>query len=509
MSNWWLHSWANIENLDAKLESNKQRDNEKQDNEQNLLIKWQFNLLDDIIKLKDNLALLVSPEESEQIQGRLFTKYKSNINEFDFETSLDEVFFGKKKDINPYGYKWISLEWLDRKEIFDKVKSPKIIQENKQINTAPNKETVKQETKNNYEWFDTKSSKAIAGLLGTKTASSEKLNAKLPENYDSVERAPDSCKKAVWETCDTVSGLVNSEEIINEKFDKLSEHTINDPKTSIMNRLVESWELSGETNEAINNNIASDGEFDNKFEKSLKNTDDISKIQWKLKLIPKSQKAVPVQNISSFKEDFPDLADIAINWNKETPIEGKEEFNSHEISAYSHISENYIKIWDTPEDREKNYSTAIKTASANLLKNDTVIKRDTVAFKQSLNNIQSWNAEQQFEWLVSLISIKETDKTDNAAKWRKLGKISRTSTKAKLQTELTQLEKEYTELQKTTSDEWKERIKEISKRWREIQNLLKKEVKQWEATSLAMWDEKIEKINSNNDILDENKSNII
>ncbi|MCD5380700.1 hypothetical protein LR004_02130, partial [Candidatus Gracilibacteria bacterium] len=64
-------------------------------------------------------------------------------------------------------------------------------------------------------------------------------------------------------------------------------------------------------------------------------------------------------------------------------------------------------------------------------------------------------------------------------------------------------------LQKATSKEGKDRINEISKRGREIQNLLKKEVKQGEATSLAMGNEKIEKINSNNDILDENKSNII
>ena len=489
----WIHDWANNpDNLDSTAKVQRRATEKTELNNENdakFKDKWYWE------KIQTILSPLLSNEETwpwitdtdiKNIEKKVKIKYKWEDN-FDLKSAITEKILWKV---------W-PLWW----SVFVFENWPKV--ENSAWYKQFQQETVEyaKDMYNNinFEGFNSEESKAIEHLDSVWrnqwaiTANDEQkwekeLPAKetvLPEKYDSVEAAPDSCKKAVWETCDTVKGLID-EQFIDENFKQLSSHTINDPRTSVMGRLVESWELSNETNEAINQNIANDWEFDKKFEKTVSNRKDLTKLQNTLKLIPESKDAVPVKNITSFKEDFPDLADIAINWDEATSLGDWEKLDSSEISAYGHISENYIKIWDSPEDKAKNYSTAIKTAGANLLKNDTVIKRDTVEFKAALNSIHSDNPERQFEWLSSLISIKETEKIDNAAKWAKISKRSKNSTKTrlKLTEDLDKIREEFTALKKVASSENLQKRKDLWERWREIQELLKKDTpKWWEAMS--------------------------
>ena len=526
-----VNSWAqNLENPDSK-DNIARRDAEK--TEINDLNNAKFeekeywkNIQDLLTPLLDlnNSWEWITQSDINNIEKRVKLKYKWE-EDFDLQAAISETILGKETAMGKNSL------------VFDN--GPKVENANSMVDfkqeTSKYAENISQNI--NFEWFNSEETKASNKLFNgwdnitkkeiNQTPIDQEIDAVMMEGIkeiDSVAKEkiitePVSQKNNVevneiyndktesvlssvrWDFNSTMNPETiveestvekpNTEEVVNEQFSKLSEHTINDPKTSVMNRMVESWELSAETNQVIIDTVENDWDFNEEFNKSIDNNDELSKIESTLKLIPKNADSVPVNNISSFKQDFPDFADIAINWIEATNVEPSEIPSGAEISAYENIAENYIKIWNNPEDKEKNYSTAIKTAGANLLKNDTVIKRDTIEFKQALNNIHTGNIEQQFEWLVSLISIKETEKTDNAAKWRKIEKRSKnsTNTRLKLTKELNKLREEFTILKEASSSENLQRRIDLGKRWKAIQKLLKKEKpKSWDIITAGVLD---------------------
>jgi len=317
----------------------------------------------------------------------------------------------------------------------------------------------------------------------------EKLKL-LPENEDKHSDELFEIAEKIVEERELKENKQNPEEKIRENYENLtSEININNPENSVLNRLVESWKLTGETNEIIEINIETNWTLDKDLKESITNKDDLSIIENTLKQIPENRDSIPVDNLYNFKKDFPELSDIAINWVEAKWIKKWEEPESKEILAYRYIWENYIKIWDNPEDKDKNYSTAIKTASANILKNNTIKDKDSIAFQQAILNIHWENKEKQFEWLTSLIWIAEKEKNENWAIANKL----KLKTKPKLKEQLENLKAEYKVLEKNKNNDieyYNIRKKEIIKEWNKIQELLKEKPKSWE----VMWWTKLDKI---------------
>jgi len=412
------------ESLEDAKKQREQREQNKQNNKEKEKIKNDFFYLPEITNLSENLKTLVKPDEKQKIENRLLLKYEKDTGSFDFKKSLKEVLL------------WENIWWIP---------SSWILLEN-----------------NNWETIDKKAKESIY----------KKLISEKEENL--IEE---------WQE---KNNQENKTETINAQYEELNEERdINNPQISVLNRLAKGWKLSVETKEIIDITINENLKIDNDFYESIENSNEKKVIKDTLKLIPENKEAIPVDNLYNFKQDFPDLSDIAINWKDSKHIKEWEDISEYDILAYEFIWENYIKIWDNTEDKRKNYSTAIKTASANILKNNKTIDRNTDTFKQAILDIHSENKEKQFEWLSKLIEIKEENNTEI---WAIASKL-KTKPKSKLEDQLKNLKAEFNH-KINNSTLTKNRQKEIIEEWDKINELLSEEPKWWDV--MSGWKKEIE-----------------
>lgn len=184
-------------------------------------------------------------------------------------------------------------------------------------------------------------------------------------------------------------------------------------------------------------------------------------------------------NLEEFLKDFPEIESKEKTWLEE--------------DLYNKIWKNYIKIEDW--ERDKDYSTAIKTTANEIKNNFKNIPTDSVTYKKSLEKINSTNIEEQFEWLHSLYLL--AVKIDWVS-WSKMEKNKQAIEFINKQKE--SLKKQYSEIiweYIKANKEWNEKRKEELKS--SMEELLKQteEIEWWIFGSLDKELETNEKIVDN------------
>ncbi len=252
--------WANDFNFWGVNESfeklkNKQTDREysEEKQKQDELLEWQFNLLDEVINLKTKLSTLVEPNEATQIQSRLFTKYKSNVKEFDFPAAMQEVFFWEK--IWAYKSSGVILEKDNKQEVVDTLFSQEEMRWIKELDSMwKNKWDILKESaqKDILETLIPESTKNIV----SETSSSVKnvMNSKETNKTSSFDWLKDSPNYPLLKGLRD-SGQLDSK-IFSQTLGKLSNAKQSDEKIIITQAIekVASKDIQAETLSFINGN---------------------------------------------------------------------------------------------------------------------------------------------------------------------------------------------------------------------------------------------------------------
>jgi len=361
------------------------------DNEKNKLLTLEndFNQLDSTKEIKANLEKLtinnninssdvnINFSEKEKIESRLLSSYQKNPESFNYEKSLEKIFFWDKTNL--YWWSWIFLEW-DKVKIF------------KQLSLIKNKNSL--DIYNEY--------------LNTPSDNPEDDNY---DDYGQVEKAKDTGPTT------------------QEQFEKIDNWLLKKPHAKLVKRL----NLNKDLEEKLNKEIVKTGSLnENKLKSAFiwlksNSTQEWIRDNWKkldllmgwLKKIPENRESIPQQNIDDFNKDFETFWDIAENWIYSNSYKNAEpKPDKFEIKSYELISENYIKIWNTIEDNESNFNTAIELAAtwimnswANIEKNDT--------YKKAVININSDSRELKLEWLNTLVEMEHKSKIQTAKKFIK------------------------------------------------------------------------------------------
>ena len=445
------------ESLEKTIENRKQAELTLKKEEQ---LKQDFYNLPEIENIIPNLKKLI-PSKSDIILNRILLKYEKDPKNFNLNESLKKVLLGE--NISGIQSSWILIEHEDWTNYSKKEKEElynKIISKTDNTNKVEKIPKPTEQAVNETIW-------KVKDIL-KKTKNPENQNKWWVENQENNNQENNNQKN-------------------NEKFDKINqENNIENPEESIINRLIKSDKLSPDTKEILEINKDTWWEINNQLLEWITDKDDKNLIENTLKSIPKNREDIKTDNLFNFKQDFPKLSDIAINWVNAKSIEKWKEPKSEEIIAYELISENYIKIWDNKNENNKleNLNTAIETASANLLKDNHTINKETEEFKQAIINIHWNNKEQKLEWLTKLVELNEKWKTKNWAIWSKLDKNSKKIgnkekwNRKKLQERQKELQAEYKTLNKNPEQN-KDKINKIIEEAKKIDKLLKKP-KSWE-----------------------------
>jgi len=193
-----------------------------------------------------------------------------------------------------------------------------------------------------------------------------------------------------WNITDLYWEQENTQEQVNNS--ELNNQTKQNKYLPVINRLLESWEITGETY-----NILLDNSEENFWSLDVANLvinqDQKTLVEWLVESLNNNSK----ENILKFSwdiamlEEFEDYDTYINDWKIDEPI-------------LNMIWENYIEIpeknWSI--DKTKDILTAVKTTKSDLLNKYTNINQDCQTYITAINNIENWNLKLALEWINSL-----------------------------------------------------------------------------------------------------------
>jgi len=401
--------WGANESLEdlENMQKDRQLSEEKQQKEE--LLEGQFNWLDEVINLKNKLPNLVEPKESEQILSRLFLKYKSNSEEFDFKNSLEQVFFGQKEWV--FKSTWVVLEKNNKQEVVDTIFSKEEMQWIEEIDSIWDNKWEILKHNNSVENIP-ESAQPIVQSIKSKTGSillntSEKETIKekpKQENKTDIEQKMQKnlgleSGKELWEKLYNTESRSNNLKQAKEIFfspDKVKQYSSKNPKLEQFGEGIFEWEWMDEDlreilwNFVINSETTNLSDLDPKdTNEALNNAFDLEvaqllewKVNYKEETIIKLRKDMlssdnPLEKLQIFK-NLKDVVNVSVGSlaTKSEKLKKKTSWEKEAITKKLKLLQKEFHSWNITPERKKQ------------------IRVDFNTLKEQLKTVKSWEVMQ-------------------------------------------------------------------------------------------------------------------